>query len=139
MSRLHSHYSGDHQLSLVLENLSSQSHLQGCYSFLASHSIKLQSDAGLVHAAFWNYLREDISVALIEWRKLMIELSGMHLPTDLVFDADHANYVTVLLGQSINQCFGTDANSLAFRRGFHLKTVSSNGRLIFQLRSRRFR
>ncbi|KAJ5580080.1 uncharacterized protein N7459_006065 [Penicillium hispanicum] len=70
----YSHYSGDHQLNLVRENLSSQSHLQGCHSFLADHPIKLQSDSGLVRAAFWAYLREDITVALVERRKLMIEL-----------------------------------------------------------------
>lgn len=65
--------------------------------------------SGLVRAAFWNHLREDITVALIERRRLMIELSDEHLPHDLDFDDDHANYVTVLLGQVINHCFGSES------------------------------
>ncbi|KAJ5128486.1 hypothetical protein N7448_002206, partial [Penicillium atrosanguineum] len=89
---------------IISENLSSQSHLQGCYSLLASQPINLHSN--LVRAAFWNYLREDITVALIERRELMIELSDDHLPRNLEADDDYANYITVLLGQIINQCFG---------------------------------
>lgn len=50
-------------------------------------------------------------MALIERRRLMIDLSDEHLPRELVFDDDHANYVTVLLGQVINRCFGDDQNS----------------------------
>lgn len=91
---------------LFIEKLNSQSHLQGCYSLLASHPITLHT--GLVRAAFWNHLREDITVALIERRRLMIELSEEHLPHDLDFDDDYANYVTVLLGQVINHCFGSE-------------------------------
>lgn len=87
------------------EKLNSQSHLQGCYSLLSSYPIR--SHTGLVRAAFWNHLREDITVALIERRRLMIELSDEHLPNDLEFDDDYANYVTVLLGQVINACFGS--------------------------------
>ncbi|KAJ5814711.1 hypothetical protein N7474_006488 [Penicillium riverlandense] len=98
---------------IISLNLSSQSHLQGCYSILSSHPIKLES--GLVRAAFWNYLREDITVALIEKRRLMIELSDEHYPK-LENDDDYANYVTVLLGQVINQCFGNDVDPLELSR-----------------------
>lgn len=37
----------------------------------------------------------------------MIELSDEHPPHTLEFDDDYANYVTVLLGQVINACFGS--------------------------------
>ena len=36
----------------------------------------------------------------------MIELSDDHLPRNLEVDDDYANYITVLLGQIINRCFG---------------------------------
>lgn len=101
-----------------LVNLSSQSHLKGCYSILSSHPIKLES--GLVRAAFWNYLREDITVALIEKRRLMIELLDEHYP-QLDNDDNYANYVTVLLGQVINQCFGNAADPLELSRWSSLK------------------
>ncbi|KAJ5403910.1 hypothetical protein N7509_003781 [Penicillium cosmopolitanum] len=61
-------------------------------------------------AAFWNYLREDITVALIERRKLMIELSEEHVPKNPSTDDEYANAVTILLGQVINQCFGEEAS-----------------------------
>jgi hypothetical protein len=65
----------------------------------------------LISAAFWNYLREDITIALIERRPLMIELSAEHIPQELKDDDDYANYVTVLLGQVINQCFRREAGA----------------------------
>lgn len=86
-----------------IEKLDSQCHLQGCYSLLACHPVT--SSSGLARAAFWNYLREDITMALIERRRLMIKLSDDHFPRQLDHDCDHANYVTVLLGQVINHCF----------------------------------
>lgn len=55
-------------------------------------------------------------MALIERRRLMIELSEEHLPQDLDFDDDYANYVTVLLGQVINQCFGNDVDPIQLSR-----------------------
>lgn len=47
-------------------------------------------------------------MALIERRRLMIDLSDEHLPQELAFDDDYANHVTVLLGQVINRCFTDD-------------------------------
>lgn len=94
------------------ENLNSQSHLQGCYSLLASNPIRLDSLSSLARAAFWNYLREDITVALIERRKLMIELSDEHIPRNPDTDDDYANVVTILLGQVINNCFGADSSPM---------------------------
>lgn len=51
-------------------------------------------------------------MALIERRKLMIDLSDEHLPKDLDSDDEYANAVTVMLGQVINECFAQNANSL---------------------------
>jgi hypothetical protein len=43
---------------------------------LASHPIELES--GLLSAGFWNYLREDITVALIEKRNIMVSFRMNH-------------------------------------------------------------
>lgn len=60
----------------------------------------------LLRAGFWNYLREDITVALIEKRRLKIDLENiwMQYPTE---DDDQANMISLLLGRTINSCFGT--------------------------------
>ncbi|KAJ5606442.1 hypothetical protein N7510_009223 [Penicillium lagena] len=50
----------------------------------------------------------------------MIELLDEHSPK-LENDDDFANYVTVLLGQVINQCFGNDADPLELSRWNSLK------------------
>jgi hypothetical protein len=79
---------------------------------LASNSINLDSLSSLARAAFWNYLREDITVALIERRKLMIELPDEHIARNPVTDDEYANAVTIILGQIINRCFGDGTGSL---------------------------
>lgn len=50
----------------------------------------------------------------------MIELSDEHLPRDLEFDDDYANYVTVLLGQVINCCLDENATLLEMSQWSHL-------------------
>ncbi|CAG8902806.1 unnamed protein product [Penicillium egyptiacum] len=95
---------------IIAQNVSSQSHLQGCYSLLASRQIHLTAD--LLSAGYWNYLREDITVALIEQRGLMITLSNQNAPPEPIEDADFANYVTFLLGKIINRCLSVDSNAL---------------------------
>jgi hypothetical protein len=92
---------------LILENVTCQYHLQGSYSLLASHPIEIES--GLLSAGFWNYLREDITVALIEKRSLMIQLPDGPLPTRTECDDDLANRITYLLGRVINRCLLRDA------------------------------
>lgn len=92
------------------ENVSSQSHLQGCYSLLASRHIHLTTD--LLSAGYWNYLREDITVALIEQRGLMITLSDQNAPSEPTEDADFANHITFLLGKIINRCLSVDSQAL---------------------------
>lgn len=55
-------------------------------------------------------------MALIERRRLMIDLSDEHLPRELDFDDDYANYLTALLGQVINHCFDNARPLEAFKR-----------------------
>ncbi|OQD91500.1 hypothetical protein PENSOL_c052G08197 [Penicillium solitum] len=95
---------------IITQNVSSQSHLQGCYSLLASRHIHLTAD--LLSAGYWNYLREDITVALIEQRGLMITLSDQNAPPEPTEDAEFANHVTFLLGKIINRCLSVDSQAL---------------------------
>ncbi|CDM33109.1 Zn(2)-C6 fungal-type DNA-binding domain [Penicillium roqueforti FM164] len=96
---------------IITQNVSSQSHLQGCYSLLASQRIHLTAD--LLSAGYWNYLREDITVALIEQRGLMITLSNQNAPAEPTEDADFASSITFLLGKIINRCLAVDSQALA--------------------------
>ncbi|CAI7662400.1 unnamed protein product [Penicillium glandicola] len=96
---------------IITQNVSSQKHLQGCYSLLASRQIHLTAD--LVSAGYWNYLREDITVALIEQRGLMITLSNQNAPPEPTEDTDCANYITFLLGKIINRCLSVDSHALS--------------------------
>ncbi|KNG85295.1 hypothetical protein ANOM_006369 [Aspergillus nomiae NRRL 13137] len=95
---------------IISQNISCQNHLQGSYSLLASRPAGLET--GLLSAGFWNYLREDITVALIEKRSLMIELSHEQLPPTIEGEDDHANRITYLLGKVINRCLDQDASPL---------------------------
>ncbi|GKZ18227.1 hypothetical protein AbraIFM66951_000400 [Aspergillus brasiliensis] len=95
---------------IITQNVSSQRHLQGCYSLLASRHVHLTAD--LLSAGYWNYLREDITVALIEHRGLMITLSDQDAPPQPTDDMDFANYITFLLGQVINRCLAVDSPPL---------------------------
>jgi hypothetical protein len=95
---------------MAKDNVNAQNHLQGSYSLLASHHLDLKAD--LLGAGFWNYLREDITVALIEKRSLMIDLSShAHLPQTLESD-DFPALITFFLGKIINRCLAKDAVAL---------------------------
>lgn len=56
-----------------------------------------------MRAGFWNYLREDITVALMEKRNLMIELNDRQPPL-LDEEDDFANHISYILGRVINRC-----------------------------------
>lgn len=88
------------------ENVSAQNHLRGSYSLLASCPNEL--GRGLIRAGFWNYLREDITVALMEKRGLMIELNDRHPPLTFDGEDDFANHITYILGKTINRCLQQD-------------------------------
>lgn len=64
-----------------------------------------------MRAGFWNYLREDITVALMEKRNLMIELNDQQPPL-LDGENDSANYISYILGRVINRCLHKDGEPL---------------------------
>lgn len=66
-----------------------------------------------MRAGFWNYLREDITVALMEKRNLMIELNDLRPPLERNGDDDFANHVTYILGRIINYCLRNDEISMS--------------------------
>jgi hypothetical protein len=116
-------------LIFAQENVSSQSHLQGCYSILANRHVHLTTD--LLSAGFWNYLREDITASLIEHRSLMIDLSSQQISLDAGEegqgdDANHANRVTFLLGKVINRCLAVDSPALTFEEWEVMKAELNN-------------
>lgn len=92
------------------ENVSAQNHLRGSYSLLASCPNGLGQ--GLIRAGFWNYLREDITVALMEKRMLIIELNERPPPLELDGEDDFANHITYILGRIINCCLHKDGTAL---------------------------
>lgn len=112
-----------------VEDVSSQNHLQGSYSLLVSHQIELTAD--LLSAGFWNYLREDITVALIQKRCLMIELSAQKLPHAVDGEDDFPNYITFLLGKVINRCLPEDALALDVLEWESLKNQLEHWRASF--------
>jgi len=70
------------------------------------------STAGLLQAGAWNYLREEITVALECQRPVRINLhidvtAAMSEPESM-----YANTVTYLLARVINHCFAGDATGL---------------------------
>ncbi|KAJ9355809.1 transcriptional regulator family: Fungal Specific TF [Paecilomyces variotii] len=95
---------------ILAENVGTQSHLHGSSSLLAGQQIQIGAD--LISAGFWNYLREDITVALMEKRRLKIDLSNVSMPNPIE-DNDRANVISQLLGIVINRCLGRDAPALA--------------------------
>lgn len=91
----------------MTENVSSQNHLLGSYSFVSSQGIRIIG-SDLYSAGFWNYLREDITVALMQKRPLKIDLTMIQVAKEPEEDDDWANHVTFLLGKIINQCLGSE-------------------------------
>ncbi|KAH8702043.1 hypothetical protein BGW36DRAFT_336426 [Talaromyces proteolyticus] len=89
---------------ILAQNVTSQSHLLGSSSFLQDQQINLTT-SDLFSAGFWNYLREDITVALIEKRRLKIDLEGIQIPY-ASRDDERANLISLFLGKAINICFG---------------------------------
>lgn len=71
---------------------------------------------GLLQAGAWNYLREEITVALECQRSVRLNI---HLDTRSTVsgpDSIHANTMTYILARVINLCFGQDGSgqTLAF-------------------------
>lgn len=81
-----------------------QNHLLGAYSFATNRPIDLKV-RGLAQAGTWNYLREEITVAL-ESRRLVRFSTRFHfVPEEIMSDDKWANYITFILAKTINFCF----------------------------------
>lgn len=100
----------ERSLTVIPENVSCQNHLRGSRSVLDNQPEIM--NAGLLTAGFWNYLREDITVALIQKRSLMMDLSTEDLPLVLDGDDAFANRITYILGKIINYCLREDGTPL---------------------------
>lgn len=109
---------------MTKENVKAQNHLHGSYSLLASHHLNVTT--GLFGAGFWNYLREDITVALIEKRSLIIDLSAYVYLDQTLESEDFPARITFLLGKIINRCLAKDAVALDIMEWETLKTELEN-------------
>jgi Fungal specific transcription factor domain len=91
---------------LIGEMVHKEQHLLGAYSFALNSSIDL-NHRGLAQAGAWNYLREEITVALQQQRPVRIGMSinvedFIGRPDDM-----QANAITYILAEAINLRFGT--------------------------------
>lgn len=109
---------------MAKENVKAQNHLHGSYSLLTSHHLNVTTD--LLGAGFWNYLREDITVALIEKRSLIIDLSAYAYLYQTLESDDFPARVTFLLGKIINRCLAKDAVALDIMEWERLKKELEN-------------
>ncbi len=86
-----------------------QNHLLGAYSFATNRPIDL-TIRGLAQTGTWNYLREEITVAL-ESRRSVRFSTGFHFVPELVMADDQwANAITFILAKTINLCFSDASN-----------------------------
>ena len=92
-----------------------QDHLSGAFSFAAARSIDLER-WGLVQAGFWNYVREDITVALELRRPMRMQIDvRAALPGGMTgLPHDHANIVTYILAKVIGFCWGNERHEENF-------------------------
>ena len=81
-----------------------QRHLLGAYSFAVAESIDFAT-YGLLQAGAWNYLREEITVALECRRSVRTGRIFESHPVDIFADDMQANHISYLLAQIINFSF----------------------------------
>lgn len=81
-----------------------QQHLLGAYSFASSSHIDLNV-RGLAQAGTWNYLREEITMALELQRPVRMGNGFEFLPSMDMADDMWANYISYILARVINFCF----------------------------------
>lgn len=101
-----------------------QDHLLGAYSFATNRPIDL-TIRSLAQAGTWNYLREEITVAL-ESRRLVRFSTGFQFnPGSIMPDDMQANAITLLLAKTINFCFDNSTNKTPeHRREYWEKIVA---------------
>jgi hypothetical protein len=84
-----------------------QRHLLGAYRFSSTEVIDMGT-TGLLQAAAWNYLREEITVALECQRPVRLNIHIDVRDVDHQTESMHANTVTYILARVINHCFAKD-------------------------------
>jgi hypothetical protein len=70
------------------------------------------STTGLLQAGAWNYLREEITVALECQRPVRLNIHFDVRSADHRSESMHANTITYILARVINQCFIEDNEGL---------------------------
>ncbi|KAH8802480.1 hypothetical protein F5884DRAFT_860843 [Xylogone sp. PMI_703] len=81
-----------------------QKHLLGAYLFSAREPIDMNKN-GLAQAGAWNYLREEITVALECQRPTRIGIDFDFDATEYYSDSMRSNIITYILARIINHCF----------------------------------
>jgi Fungal specific transcription factor domain len=87
-----------------------EQHLLGAYSFVINGSIDLAT-WGLLQAGAWNYLREEITVALECRRPVRITSDFTYQTGKKVADDMQSNIMSCVLARVINFCFGNHTES----------------------------
>lgn len=96
---------------ILAEDFDPNRHLSGAHAIASCQDLDLQTSS-LYRAGFFNFLREDITFALVNQCPLKIDsekLKGTYTP---LTDEDQLNVVTLILGQAINASFGDDRPTL---------------------------
>ncbi|KAE9375243.1 hypothetical protein N431DRAFT_542827 [Stipitochalara longipes BDJ] len=91
-----------------------QHHLLGAYSLASSAHIDL-SQRGLPQSGTWNYLREEITVALELRRPVRMGSGFEFVPSANMADDMWSNYISYILAKIINFCFDV-SSSVAFEQ-----------------------
>lgn len=97
---------------ILAEDFDPNRHLSGAYAIASGQSLDLELTS-LCRAAFFNFLREDITYALMNHCALKIDPEKLKTAYNPRTDEDQLNIVTLILGQACNTAFGD--NSLEMR------------------------
>jgi hypothetical protein len=89
---------------MVAGDTRQQQHLLGAYSFASSGHIDL-SQRGLSQSGTWNYLREEITMALELCRPVRTGTGFRFVPSETMSDDMWSNYISYILAKVINFSF----------------------------------
>jgi hypothetical protein len=92
---------------IAADSRQEQRHLLGAYRFSSTEKIDM-TKTGLLQAGAWNYLREEITVALECRRPVRLNIHLDVRSATSGSDSVHANTMTYILARVINLCFGHD-------------------------------
>lgn len=92
------------QMLIISGDTRQQQHLLGAYSFASSANINL-SQRGLSQSGTWNYLREEITMALELRRPVRMGTGFEFVPSENMTDDMWSNYISYILAKVINFCF----------------------------------